>query len=65
MAKHLTGWPLHELIEEFNWVRPRHGGCLTLAAPIFGTTAAALEKRFRQARRDGLVDYVDDRSAWL
>ena len=64
MAKRLTGWPLHELIEEFKWVWPRHGGDLHLAAPIFGTTAAALEKRFREARRDGLVNYVYNTSAW-
>lgn len=62
MSKRMT---LEELIEEFRWTWPRHGGLITVAGPILGTTAAGLEKRLRQARRDGLVDYVDDRAAWL
>ena len=56
---------LDELIEEFRLTWPRHGGLITVAGPILGTTAAGLEKRLRQARRDGLVQFVDDRSAWL
>ena len=52
---------LEELIDEFRWVWPRHSGRITLAAPILGLTANGLEKRFRQARREGRVQYVDDR----
>ena len=58
MAERLT---VDELIEEFVWTLNRHGGRITLAAPILGCSPNSLEKRMREARRAGLVHYVDDR----
>ena len=50
-----------DLVAEFNWTRPRHRGDLTLAAPIFGITPNALQKRLREAIKRGIEVEFD----WL
>lgn len=44
---------LRHIIAEFEWTRPRHGGDLDKAAPIFGYTPGALEQMLYRARRQG------------
>lgn len=42
-----------DVIAEFEWTRPRHGGVLQFAAPILGLSVTALEQMFYRAIRQG------------
>jgi hypothetical protein len=53
-----------ELVEEFNHTRPRHGGYIEYAAPIFGVTEASLEKALGRARQRGLPVRFERRPKW-
>ena len=54
MSTQTEAYTHEELVEEFEWTRTRHGGYLELAAPIFGLSPEALEKRLRRARKNGI-----------
>ncbi len=41
------------LVREFEWTRPRHGGDVEYAAPIFGMTPEGLDWALRRANDSG------------
>lgn len=50
-----------DLVQEFEWTMPRHGGFIQFAAPIFGISEKALDKRLRRARQHGFtVEFKTD-----
>ncbi|MDO8308135.1 MAG: hypothetical protein Q7V58_07240 [Actinomycetota bacterium] len=54
-----------EFVEEFEWTRCRHGGIVTVAAPIFGLRPDALARRLYRARQGGFaVEFHDDLKGW-
>jgi hypothetical protein len=53
------------LVEEFDHTRPRHGGYVEYAAPIFGMTPGALDKALHRARKRGFVTHYEMRPKWL
>jgi hypothetical protein len=44
-----------EVIAEFEWTVPRHGGNIAVAAQILGMTVVALERTLYRAKREGQV----------
>jgi hypothetical protein len=53
-----------ELVAEFEHTRGRHGGRVSLAAPILGVTPFALARALFRAKRDGVhVRFYDDTKA--
>jgi hypothetical protein len=42
-----------EFISEFEWTRPRHGGLIINAAPIFDMRPEALARRLARAKANG------------
>lgn len=59
--QHSTYLTREELVLEWRHTWPRHKGCVSLAAPILGTTAAALSRRLYRMRADGYtLNFHDD-----
>lgn len=42
-----------DFVNEFEWTRSRHGGCIEVAALVFGVSSQAMEQRLYRARRAG------------
>jgi hypothetical protein len=42
-----------DFIHEFEWTRPRHGGLIINAAPIFDMRPEALARRLQRAKANG------------
>lgn len=53
------------VVSEFVHTYARHGGRVTVAAPILDMTPVALQRALYRARNDGArVVFVDDVKAW-
>jgi hypothetical protein len=46
-----------DFIEEFEWTRPRHGGLIINAAPIFDMRPEALARRLQRAKASGYTGF--------
>lgn len=52
---------MRELVDEFEWTRPRHKGSVATAAPILSMRADTLARALQRAKAAGLaVDFTDD-----
>ena len=57
--------PRDLVVSEFMHTYGRHGGRITVAAPILGMTPHALHRALYRARNAGVrVSFVDDVKAW-
>lgn len=57
--------PRDLVLSEFMHTWGRHGGRITIAAPILGMTPIALQRALYRARHDGQgVPFSDDVKAW-
>ena len=44
-----------DIVREFEWTRPRHGGVVLFAAPVLGLSVAGLDQILVRARRRGIA----------
>jgi ABC-type molybdate transport system permease subunit len=59
------GLPRALVVSEFRHTYGRHGGRITVAAPILGMTPTALSRALYRARKDGeRVEFFDDVKVW-
>lgn len=57
--------PRDLVISEFKHTWSRHGGRISIAAPILGMTPHALQRALYRARKDGVdVRFFDDVKWW-
>ena len=53
-----------ELAEEWQFTHPRHGGRISVAAPLFGTSPSALMRRLYRMKAAGYdLRFIDDSKA--
>jgi hypothetical protein len=56
-----AGMPRDLVLAEFEHTRGRHGGHVSLAAPILGMSMDALSRALFRAKRDGIdVRFIND-----